>query len=159
MRKRNLFIIALSIIILVIFVSVINLSNKNNALGFISDDSRQIALVCDLYTQIINEEISAPTNLTKDTSIYINFITYGHYVISNETKINEIFKNKLLTENNPESRNFTLKNEFDVKTLTLKIYVKDEDNSSCKIYSYKLGKDKKNNSISYKLIDTEITIE
>jgi len=110
MRKRNLVIIALSIVILTIFIFVINLSNKNNTLGFISDDSRQIALVCDLYSQILNEEVNAPTNLTKDTSIYINFITYGHYVISNETKINESLKGKFITENNSESLNFILSN-------------------------------------------------
>lgn len=156
MRKRNLVIIALSIVILTIFIFVINLSNKNNTLGFISDDSRQIALVCDLYSQILNEEVNAPTNLTKDTSIYINFITYGHYVISNETKINESLKNKFITENNSESLNFILSNEFDLKTLTLNISLKNKENSSEKIYSYKLGKDKKNNSISYKLVTNTI---
>lgn len=156
MRKRNLVIIALSIVILTIFIFVINLSNKNNTLGFISDDSRQIALVCDLYSQILNEEVNAPTNLTKDTSIYINFITYGHYVISNETKINESLKNKFITENNSESLNFILSNEFDLKTLTLNISLKNKENSSEKIYSYKLGKDKKNNSISYKLVNNTI---
>ncbi len=156
MRKRNLVIIALSIVILTIFIFVINLSNKNNTLGFISDDSRQIALVCDLYSQILNEEVNAPTNLTKDTSIYINFITYGHYVISNETKINESLKGKFITENNSESLNFILSNEFDLKTLTLNISLKNKENLSEKIYSYKLGKDKKNNSISYKLVTNTI---
>lgn len=156
MRKRNLVIIALSIVILTIFIFVINLSNKNNTLGFISDDSRQIALVCDLYSQILNEEVNAPTNLTKDTPIYINFITYGHYVISNETKINESLKGKFITENNSESLNFILSNEFDLKTLTLNISLKNKENLSEKIYSYKLGKDKKNNSISYKLVTNTI---
>lgn len=152
MRKRNLVIIALSIVVLAIFIFVINLSNKNNTLGFISDDSRQIALVCDLYSQILSEEINAPTNLTKDTSVYINFITYGHYVISNETKINESLKNKFLTENNLEASNLILSNEFDLKSLTLNITLRNKDDSSEKLYSYKLGKDKKNNAISYKLI-------
>lgn len=152
MRKRNLVIIALSIVVLTVLIFVINLSNKNNTLGFISDDSRQIALVCDLYSQILNEEINAPTNLTKDTSIYINFITYGHYVISNETKINESLKNKFLTENDLEADNLILSNEFDLKSLTLNITLKNKDDSSEKTYSYELKKDKKNNSISYKLI-------
>lgn len=152
MRKRNLVIIALSIVVLAIFIFVINLSNKNNTLGFISDDSRQIALVCDLYSQILSEEINAPTNLTKDTSVYINFITYGHYVISNETKINESLKNKFLTENNLEASNLILSNEFDLKSLTLNITLRNKDDSSEKLYSYKLDKDKKNNAISYKLI-------
>ncbi len=152
MRKRNLVIIALSIVVLAIFVFVINLSNKNSTLGFISDDSRQIALVCNLYSQILSEEINAPTNLTKDTSVYINFITYGHYVISNEAKINESLKNKFLTENDIESNNLILSNDFNLKELTLNITLKNRDDSSEKVYSYKLGKDKKNNSISYKLM-------
>lgn len=152
MRKRNLVIIALSIVVLAIFVFVINLSNKNSTLGFISDDSRQIALVCNLYSQILSEEINTPTNLTKDTSVYINFITYGHYVISNEAKINESLKNKFLTENDIESNNLILSNDFNLKELTLNITLKNRDDSSEKVYSYKLGKDKKNNSISYKLM-------
>ncbi len=150
---------ALPIIIIVAFILVTNLSVKNNTLGFISDDSRQITLVCDLYSQILNTELNSKTNLSKDTSIYINFITYGHYVISNETKINESFKNDFLTDDTINCKKMLLSNSFDVKNLTLKISLKDTETTEEKIYTYKLGKDKKNNMIKYKLINTENTIE
>ncbi len=154
MRKRYLVLIAVSLVLLTVIILVTNLSVKNNTLGFISDDTRQVALVTQLYSEILNKELKMPTSLNKDTSIYINFITYGHYVISNEAIIDNSFANELLSDKENAIK-MTLSNEFDVKDLTLKVHLKEDDNINEIIYTYKLGKDKKNGKISYELLKVD----
>ena len=78
MRKRNWILVIVTIVIIVALIFVITLSNKNKNLGFFSDDSRQVILVKELYENILNENLDTTSLLSKDTSLYINFITYKH---------------------------------------------------------------------------------
>ena len=128
MRKRNWILVIVTIVIIVALIFVITLSNKNKNLGFFSDDSRQVILVKELYENILNENLDTTSLLSKDTSLYINSITYKHYVISNE---------------------------FNLDNLTLSITLKKNDNSEKSTYKYKLKKDKKQNKISYKLLNVD----
>lgn len=152
MRKRNWVLVIVTIVIIVALIFVITLSNKNKNLGFFSDDSRQVSLVKELYENILNENLDTTSLLNKDTSLYINFITYKHYVISNENSINEVLS-KYVSDNKTEG--YTLSNAFDLDTLTLSVTLKKNDNSEKSTYKYKLKKDKKQNKISYKLLNVD----
>lgn len=156
MRKRNLILIIVSLIIIIAFVFVILLSNKNKKLGFISDEYRQITLVTNIYKEILDERLNEKILLNKDTSIYINFITYTHYVISQENIINELLSN--YTSEDAKTA-YTLSNSFDLKKLTLTVTLKKDDSADCSIYTYKLKMNKKENKIDYKLINTEFIVE
>ena len=140
MRKRNWVLVIVTIVIIVALIFVITLSNKNKNLGFFSDDSRQVILVKELYENILNENLDTTSLLSKDTSLYINFITYKHYVISNENSINEVLS-KYVSDNKTEG--YTLSNEFNLDNLTLSVTLKKNDNSEKSTYKYKLKKDKK----------------
>ena len=156
MRKRNWILLIVSLVIILAFIFVLILSNKNKKLGFISDDSRQIALVQEIYKNLLDENIQEKINLTEDTSIYINFITYNHYVLSHESAIKDLLEDYITTE---DSTKYTLSNEFNLKNLTLKVTLKRDDILDEKNYTYKLSTNKKENKIDYKLIDTEFIIE
>ena len=118
MRKRNLILIIVSLIIIIAFDFVILLSNKNKKLGFISDEYRQITLVTNIYKEILDERLNEKILLNKDTSVYINFITYTHYVISQENIINELLSNYTSED---AKTTYTLSNSFDLKKLTLTV--------------------------------------
>lgn len=158
MRRRNLVLIIISLVIIIALIFVIILSNKNRKLGFISDDSRQITLVKEIYSNILNEKFKDDYNvvLNKDTSIYINFITYNHYVISQENSINEVLLN-YVSEDSENS--YTLSNSFDLKKLTLTVKLEKENGVDDAIYTYKLSTNKKENKIEYKLIKTDFSVE
>ena len=156
MRKRNWVLLIVILVIIVAFIFVIVLSNKNNNLGFISDDSRQVALVQEIYKSILDENLENKINLTKDNSIYINFITYNHYVLSHESAINTLLETYTTDK---DAEEYTISNEFNLKKLTLKVTLKRNDILDEKNYTYKLKINKKENKIDYKLIDTEFIIE
>ena len=156
MRKRNWILLIVSLVIIVAFIFVIILSNKNKNLGFISDDPRQIALVQEIYKLILDENLENKINLTKDTSLYINFITYNHYVLSHESAINTLLESYTTDK---DADKYTLSNEFNLKKQTLKVTLKRDDMLDEKNYMFKLKINKKENKIDYKLIDTEFVIE
>lgn len=159
MKKGSLTLITLSIIILIIILFlVINLTNKNNILKFISDDSRQIALVQEIYKEILDENTqnTKDIKINTDTSIYINFITYNHYVISHENAINNFLESYSL-DNSQNS--YTLSNDFDLKKLSLTVTLQNDNALDIKKYTYKLKPYKKENKIKYKLVKTDFTIE
>lgn len=156
MRKRNWILLIVSLVIIVAFIFVIILSNKNKNLGFISDDSRQIALVQEIYKLILDENLENKINLTKDTSLYINFITYNHYVLSHESAINTLLESYTTDK---DADKYTLSNEFNLKKQTLKVTLQRDDMLDEKNYMFKLKINKKENKIDYKLIDTEFVIE
>lgn len=156
MRKRNWILLIVSLVIIIAFIFVIILSNKNKNLGFISDDSRQIALVQEIYKLILDENLKNKINLTKDTSLYINFITYNHYVLSHESAINTLLESYTTDK---DADKYTLSNEFNLKKQTLKVTLKRDDMLDEKNYMFKLKINKKENKIDYKLIDTEFVIE
>lgn len=159
MKKGSLTLITISIVIVImILFLVINLTHKNNILKFISDDSRQITLVQDIYKEILDENSTniENMNVNTDKSIFINFITYNHYVISHENIINETLENYIF-ENS--KNNYTLSNNFDLNKLTLTVSLKKDDSLDIRDYTYKLKLDKKNNKIKYKLIKTDFSIE
>lgn len=150
MRKRNWgLIIATLILIIIILFLVVNLSNKNKKLGFISDDSRQIEFVQQAYRQVLDESLHEKIILDKDKSLYINFITYNHYLLSQENTLNSLFA-EYSTEEAKE--HYTLSNEFDLNKLTFTITLKKNDDIDAYIYTYKLDVDKKENKIKYKLL-------
>ncbi len=159
MKKGSLTLITLSIILVIIILFlVINLTSKNNILKFISDDSRQITLVQDIYKEILEENTQNIENMkiNTDTSVYINFITYNHYVISHENAINDFLKNYSF-DNSQNS--YTLSNNFDLKKLTFTITLQNDNSLDIKTYTYKLKPNKKDNKIKYKLRKTNFTIE
>jgi hypothetical protein len=131
---------------------VIGLSNKNKTLGFISDDSRQVSVLKEIYEEILNESVTEDDCIIKDSSLNINFITYNHYVISQENIINSIFENYTIDNN---KNNYTLSNSFNLKKLTLTVKLEKDDNVTARLYTYKLSMNKKENKINYKLIKTE----
>jgi len=110
MKKGSLTLITISVIIVIIILFlVINLTHKNNILKFISDDSRQITLAQNIYKEILDENSNniENINIDVDKSVFINFITYNHYVISHENIINDILENYMF-ENS--TNNYTLSN-------------------------------------------------
>ncbi len=159
MKKGSLTLITISVIIVIIILFlVINLTHKNNILKFISDDSRQITLAQNIYKEILDENSNniENINIDVDKSVFINFITYNHYVISHENIINDILENYMF-ENS--TNNYTLSNEFDLDKLKLTVSLKKNDSLDIRNYTYKLKIDKKNNTIKYKLVKTDFSIE
>ena len=159
MKKGSLTLITISVIIVIIILFlVINLTHKNNILKFISDDSRQITLAQNIYKEILDENSNniENINIDVDKSVFINFITYNHYVISHENIINDILENYMF-ENS--TNNYTLSNEFDLDKLKLTVSLKKYDSLDIRNYTYKLKIDKKNNTIKYKLVKTDFSIE
>ncbi len=159
MKKGSLTLITISVIIVIIILFlVINLTHKNNILKFISDDSRQITLAQNIYKEILDENSNniENINIDVDKSVFINFITYNHYVISHENIINDILENYTF-ENS--TNNYTLSNEFDLDKLKLTVSLKKNDSLDIRNYTYKLKIDKKNNTIKYKLVKTDFSIE
>lgn len=156
MRKRNWILIIVSLIIVIAIIFVIILTNKNKRLKFMSDDSRQVELVKNIYTEILDEKATEKIVLNKDTSIFINFITYNHYVISQQNILDELFETYISDE---AKATYTLSNSFNLSKLTLTVTLKRDDTTDTSIYTYKLIKNKKENKIDYKLIDTEFIIE
>lgn len=156
MRKRNWILLIISLIIIAAFIFVIILSNKNNKLKYFSDDLRQVTLVKEIYQQILDEKLNEKVILKEDTSIYINFITFNHYVISQENSINALLNNYI---SNDAKSTYTLDNKFDLKELTLTVTLKKEESLDTSIYTYKLSINKKENKINYKLLKTDHIIE
>lgn len=151
MRKRywGIIIAALLIIFILLFL-VINLSNKNHQLGFISDEYRQTEVLQKIYTQMLDQELKeGKVILEKDPSVYINFITYNHYVISQENLLNDFFS-KYTQENAKQT--YTLSNAYDLKNSTLNITLSSNDNANKVIYTYKLDINKKDSKIKYNLV-------
>ena len=156
MRKRNWILLIISLIIIAAFIFVIILSNKNNKLKYFSDDLRQVTLVKEIYQQILDEKLNEKVILKEDTSIYINFITFNHYVISQENSINALLDSYI---SNDAKSTYTLDNKFDLKELKLTVTLKKEESLDTSIYTYKLSINKKENKINYKLLKTDHIIE
>ena len=80
MRKRNILLLFLGIVLITIMITVlIVLSSKNSKLDYMSDDNRQLELVKELYTNIVPTINSGNINIVADVSTYRNFITCENY--------------------------------------------------------------------------------
>ena len=66
MRKRWLFLITLSLFFFISMILVVRLTYKNSTLKYLSDDSRQVELLKELSTSIIQ-------NTIEDENIKIEF--------------------------------------------------------------------------------------
>ncbi|MBO5477877.1 MAG: hypothetical protein J6A15_09020 [Clostridia bacterium] len=153
MRKRNILLIIFIVTILLIVISVINLSIKNSKLKFMSDDSRQIELAKELYPEfILKNSNDGNANITGDLSVYRNFINYTIFTASDKTRVDEIFTTFSSSE---ENRNYTISAKFDIDKLVLTLTLSNDDLIDYNTYSYKLDIDKKNNKITYKKLDQE----
>lgn len=150
MKKRYLALIIIPLIFIVSFFFVINLTNRNKNIGYISDDSRQVALLKDIYNDIFSEVLINKSTFSTDPSVHINFVTYNHYVISQENILNDFLDFYALEK--PELV-YKISNNFSLKDLKLTItLVSQEETPRTITYIYKLKPHKKDNTIKYKLI-------
>ena len=151
MRKRNILLLFLGIVLITIMITVlIVLSSKNSKLDYMSDDNRQLELVKELYTNIVPTINSGNINIVADVSTYRNFITCENY---DNTIIKEIetLINSYSTEE--EKYNYTIKFSFNIKELQLIVLVENTERLDTTKYTYNLSIDKKNNKISYELVE------
>ena len=151
MRKRNILLLFLGIVLITIMITVlIVLSSKNSKLDYMSDDNRQLELVKELYTNIVPTINSGNINIVADVSTYRNFITCENY---DNTIIKEIetLINSYSTEE--EKYNYTIKFSFNIKELQLIVLVENTERLDTTKYIYNLSIDKKNNKISYELVE------
>ena len=151
MRKRNILLLFLGIVLITIMITVlIVLSSKNSKLDYMSDDNRQLELVKELYTNIVPTINSGNINIVADVSTYRNFITCENY---DNTIIKEIetLINSYSTEE--EKYNYTIKLSFNIKELQLIVLVENTERLDTTKYTYNLSIDKKNNKISYELVE------
>lgn len=153
MRKRNILLIIFTLIILLIVISVINLSIKNGKLRFMSDDAKQVALAKEIYLDtILKYDANGNLNLTGDLSVYRNFINYTIFTASDKAEIDEVFTSFKSEE---EQRNYTISTKFDIDKLILTVTLSNNDSIDYNAYNYKLDIDKKNNKITYEKLEAE----
>ena len=149
MKKRYWALIIISLIFIVSFFFVINLTNRNKNIGYISDDSRQVALLKDIYKEIFSETLIDRATFSTDTSVHVNFVTFNHYVISQENILNDFLDFYALSNPN---LTYEISNEFSLKDQKLTINLESQEPYKKITYTYKLTPHKKDNTIKHKLI-------
>lgn len=156
MKKGRLILIIISFITLFLILGVIQLSIKNNKLKFLSDNSRQIIALKQIYEEIIISKNSGNIFLQPDSSIYKNFINYTTYSEAQKADIDALFNNFSSIEQNKE---YKISSEFNVKKLQLIVTIENISILDTSKYIYNLDMDKKNNAITFKQISFEHEIE
>lgn len=154
MRKRYWALILISLAIIISLFFMIKLTNRNKKLGYISDDARQVSLLKDIYTEIFNETLTQNDGIKPDNTVHVNFVTYNHYVISQENALNEFLDNYAIEK---PTKLYTINNHFYLKYQKLGIEVSYQNEDGTKHITeriYKLKVNKKEQKINYKLIDT-----
>ncbi len=154
MRKRYWALILISLAIIISLFFMIKLTNRNKKLGYISDDARQVSLLKDIYTEIFNETLTQNDGIKPDNTVHVNFVTYNHYVISQENALNEFLDNYAIEK---PAKLYTINNHFYLKDQKLGIEVSYQNEDGTKHITeriYKLKVNKKEQKINYKLIDT-----
>ncbi len=154
MRKRYWALILISLAIIISLFFMIKLTNRNKKLGYISDDARQVSLLKDIYTEIFNETLTQNDGIKPDNTVHVNFVTYNHYVISQENTLNEFLDNYAIEK---PAKLYTINNHFYLKDQKLGIEVSYQNEDGTKHITeriYKLKVNKKEQKINYKLIDT-----
>ena len=155
MRKRYWALILITFAIIISLFFMIKLTNRNKKLGYISDDARQVSLLKDIYTEIFNETLTKNDGIKPDNTVYVNFVTYNHYVISQENALNEFLDNYAIEK---PTKVYTINNHFYLKDQKLGIevsYLNDDGTTHITERIYKLKINKKEQKINYKLIDTK----
>ena len=109
MRKRYWALILITFAIIISLFFMIKLTNRNKKLGYISDDARQVSLLKDIYTEIFNETLTKNDGIKPDNTVYVNFVTYNHYVISQENALNEFLDNYAIEK---PTKVYTINNHF-----------------------------------------------
>ena len=154
MRKRYWALILITFAIIISLFFMIKLTNRNKKLGYISDDARQVSLLKDIYTEIFNETLTQNDGIKPDNTVQVNFVTYNHYVISQENALNEFLDNYAIEK---PAKLYTINNHFYLKDQKLGIEVWYQNEDGTKHITeriYKLKVNKKEQKINYKLIDT-----
>ena len=154
MSKRYCALILISLAIIISLFFMIKLTNRNKKLGYISDDARQVSLLKDIYTEIFNETLTQNDGIKPDNTVHVNFVTYNHYVISQENALNEFLDNYAIEK---PAKLYTINNHFYLKDQKLGIEVSYQNEDGTKHITeriYKLKVNKKEQKINYKLIDT-----
>ena len=83
MKKRWLFLIIISLIFITSIYLVIRLTYKNSTLKYLSDDSRQIELLKELSTSIIQDKIEDENiKVEFDSGFFLNFVNNTAFVTS-----------------------------------------------------------------------------
>lgn len=156
MKKRYLFLALIFIILVGIIILVTKLTIKNNRLNFLSDDTRQVNLLNELYNSIISSKHDGKINVSEDITTTQNFINHTPFVISQKEKIDTTFSSYSTEE---ENRNYIIKTNYDIDHNILTISLENKEFFETKTVKYKLGADRKNNIITYKVISDEEAIE
>lgn len=143
------------IIISLIFITsiylVIRLTYKNSTLKYLSDDSRQIELLKELSTSIIQDKIEDENiKVEFDSGFFLNFVNNTAFVTSQkETLYSSILEH---SKENKEANVYTISSSFNIKKLLLTIVVsgpKEKEQHTNYETTFKLSKGK-NNTIKFK---------
>lgn len=154
MRKRYWALILISLAIIISLFFMIKLTNRNKKLGYISDDARQVSLLKDIYTEIFNETLTQNVGIKPDNTVHVNFVTYNHYVISQENALNEFLDSYAVAE---PAMVYTINNHFYLKDQKLGVELSYQNEDGTKHITeriYKLKMNKKEQKINYKLVET-----
>lgn len=152
MRKRYWALILISLVIIISITFMITLTNRNKKIGYISDDARQVSLLKDIYTEILSQTLGENDGINPDNTVHINFVTYNHYVISQENALNEFLDT--YAKVNP-TKVYTITNDFYLRKQKLGITISSDNEDGTKHLTerlYKLKVNKKEHKIDYKLI-------
>ncbi len=156
MKKRYLLLVLIVLILVGIMIFVTRLTIKNNRLNFISDDTRQVKLLNELYNSIIASKHEGKINVSEDITSTQNFINHTPFVISQKELIDETFSSYSTEEKN---RNYIIKTSYDLDHDILTISLENKEFFETRTIKYKLDADRKNNVITYKVLSDEEAIE
>ena len=150
MKKRWLFLIVIGLVFTMFIVFVIRLTYKNSTLKYLSDDLRQVELLNELSTSIIESKIEDNNiKIEFDKEFFLNFVNNTAYVTSQK----EALSSSILEHSNGdnEATIYTISSSFNPKKLILTIKFSeqiDKDSSTSYEITYKLSKGK-NNTIKF----------
>lgn len=147
MKKRWLFLIIFGLSILFFLIFVFRLTYKNSTLRYLSDDTRQVELLKELSTSIIQNTIQDENiKLDFDSEFFLNFVNNTAFVTSQKEDLyNEIMQ---YSNNSKATTIYTISSNFNPKKLMLTIKFASVDANY--EFNYKLHKGR-NNTIKYKV--------
>lgn len=156
MKKGSILFIIISLIILAAVIGVVQLSIKNSKLKFLSDDARQVVALKEIYQEVILTKSSGNINVTGDSSIYKNFITYSNFSDLQKAEFDTLLASFTTTE---EYKDYTISSTFDIKKLQLAVVIENNSIVDTSMYVYELNVDKENNKIIFEQISYAHAIE
>ncbi len=146
MKKRWIFLIILGLFLIFFLIFVFRLTYKNSTLRYLSDDTRQVELLKELSTSIIQNTIQDENiKLDFDSEFFLNFVNNTAFVTSQKEDLyNEIMQ---YSNNSKATTIYTISSNFNPKKLMLTIKFASVDANY--EFNYKLHKGR-NNTIKYK---------